>query len=246
MTSPGVRVRDLCFSYRSREVFSDLSVGLEPGLNFLVGENGAGKTTLFHLVRGALRPGGGSIKLTGESPAPAARRAVGFLPQTYSMAPHLTVRQFVEYMAWVRGASRRLVAARASEALASVGMESREDDRIGALSGGMVRRVGIAQAVTSDASLLLLDEPTSGLDPVQRAEVRRWFERLAEGRTVVVSTHLLDDVPGDEARLAVIGDGGALFQGPAGRLRDEMTFSDGSGRPSLDEAFVRLSTSRRP
>jgi ABC-2 type transport system ATP-binding protein len=217
------------FGYRGRRVFEGISAELTPGMNFVAGLNGAGKTTLFRLILGELRPQHGAI-------SNASRGQIGYLPQAFGYPPRFTLRQFVEHFAWLHRVPARQRAPRAETALDRVGLTERSGDRMGTLSGGMLRRAGIAQALVHDPQILLLDEPTAGLDPRQQLELRALLPELAASMTVVVGTHLLDDVSAIGGRVILLADGTARFSGDATDL--SQLASDGSG--SLHRAFLDL------
>lgn len=215
-------------------MFEGLNISVGRGLTFVVGVNGVGKTTLFRLILGQIR-GSGSIRADGGA-SPAT--PIGYLPQRFSLPSALTPREFVEYLAWVKGVDRGSLTEAADQSLRMVNLSDRADDRIGTLSGGMLRRVGIAQALAAGSDMLLLDEPTVGLDPIQRADVRAVLKRLGESRTVVVSTNLMADIVEDDS-VIVLGEGRAMFSGLAARMRAEF----GSPGMALEDVFVAMHSS---
>lgn len=193
---PHITMENVSFAYHhGRDVLRSLSFSTGPGLTYVVGENGSGKTTLLRLILGQLK-GSGDVIVDGNGDT---GRKLGYLPQRFAVPAALTAREFVEYIAWVKGLDREAVRTVAQVSLESVNLSERADDRLAALSGGMIRRVGIAQALATGANLLLLDEPTVGLDPLQRAELRGVLRRIGESRTL-----LEQDVP------QVVGDGAKL------------------------------------
>lgn len=166
----------------------------------LVGRNGAGKTTLMRTLAGVLRPTSGRVEWDGKDifaePAVmrAHRRGLGWLPQEPGHPPGMTVAEFVTYAAWLKeiakGERRAVVAA----ALADVDLAGSSGRRLGVLSGGQRRRAALAAAMVGSPGLLLLDEPTSGLDPVQRSRFLEIVRKLAADRTIILATHLLEDL----------------------------------------------------
>ncbi|WP_406490170.1 ABC transporter ATP-binding protein [Streptomyces phaeochromogenes] len=199
----------------------DLSLGI--GVHGLLGPNGAGKTTLIRTLATVLRPTEGSLELFGESVGGmdehrAARRRIGYLPQEFGYYKRFTVREFVEYMAWLKEVPKADIPAAVQRAVERVGLADRADERMKVLSGGMVRRVGIAQAIVNDPTILLLDEPTVGLDPAQRLRFRELLQELGTDTCVLVSTHLVEDVAAACTDVVVFAEGRLVFQGPPDEL----------------------------
>ncbi|WP_327686985.1 ABC transporter ATP-binding protein [Streptomyces sp. NBC_00467] len=199
----------------------DLSLGI--GVHGLLGPNGAGKTTLIRALATVLRPTEGTLEMLGEAVGGVGelrslRRRIGYLPQEFGYYKRFTVREFVEYMAWLKEVPKADIPAAVQRAVERVGMADRADDRMKALSGGMVRRVGIAQAIVNDPTILLLDEPTVGLDPAQRLRFRELLQELGKDTCVVVSTHLVEDVAAACTDVVLFAEGRLVFQGPPDEL----------------------------
>lgn len=203
-----VAVEDLTFEVRPGEVFG------------LLGPNGAGKTTTLKLLLGLLRPDRGRVLLFGLSPAdPRARARAAFLPEQPYFYDYLTARELLDFYGRLRGLGRKDRARKASELLELVGLEGREDVPLRKFSKGMLQRVGLAQALVGDPEFVILDEPMSGLDPIGRREVRDLILSLRrEGRTVLFSSHILQDAEMVCDRVAIL-DRGRLAR--VGRL-DEL------------------------
>jgi len=201
-----------------------VSLTVPGGIVGLLGANGAGKTTLMRLIAGLIRPDGGRITVGGHDVATApgslaVRRALGYLPQDLGVYPDLTARQFLDYVALLKGLDdRRHRRRRVGELLEVVGLGATGDRKLRGYSGGMRRRVGIAQALLNDPELLIVDEPTAGLDPEERIRFRTLMSGLAERRTVVLSTHIVDDVAQTCTELAVLGRGRLLYRGTTADL----------------------------
>lgn len=203
---------------RKRMAVDGLDLSLGTGVHGLLGPNGAGKTTLIRALATVLRPAEGTLQLFGTSVADggehrALRRRIGYLPQEFGYYKRFTVREFVEYMAWLKEVPAADIPAAVQRAVERVGLADRADDRMKSLSGGMVRRVGIAQALVNDPSVLLLDEPTVGLDPAQRLRFRELLQELATDTCVVVSTHLVEDVAAACGDVILFAEGRLVFQG---------------------------------
>ncbi|WP_206319744.1 ABC transporter ATP-binding protein [Streptomyces zingiberis] len=203
---------------RKRMAVDGLDLSLGTGVHGLLGPNGAGKTTLIRTLATVLRPTEGSLELFGEpvrgsGELRALRRRIGYLPQEFGYYKRFTVREFVEYMAWLKEVPKADVPAAVQRAVERVGLADRADERMKALSGGMVRRVGIAQAIVNDPSVLLLDEPTVGLDPAQRLRFRELLQDVGQDTCVVVSTHLVEDVAAACTDVVLVTEGRLVFQG---------------------------------
>ncbi|MFB6991899.1 ABC transporter ATP-binding protein [Streptomyces sp. NPDC056230] len=208
---------------RKRMAVDGLDLSLDTGVHGLLGPNGAGKTTLIRTLATVLRPTEGSLELLGEPAGGmrehrALRRRIGYLPQEFGYYKRFTVREFVEYMAWLKEVPKADVPAAVQRAVERVGLADRADERMKALSGGMVRRVGIAQAIVNDPAILLLDEPTVGLDPAQRLRFRELLQELGTDTCVLVSTHLVEDVAAACTDVVVFAEGRLVFQGPPDEL----------------------------
>jgi ABC-2 type transport system ATP-binding protein len=194
----------------------DLKTG--PGVFGLLGPNGAGKTSLLRMMATAMPPSSGSLRLLGRDPGRYGprreiRRSLGYLPQNPGYYPGFTVTEYVEYFALLKEVPAARIGAAVATAIDRVELGDRRKARLRTLSGGMLRRVGIAQAIVNEPELLLLDEPTAGLDPQQRVAFRALLRDLGQRATVVVSTHLVEDVGAACAEVALMDVGRIVFQG---------------------------------
>ncbi|MFF9075768.1 ATP-binding cassette domain-containing protein [Streptomyces sp. NPDC014872] len=194
-----------------------LDLALKAGVHGVLGPNGAGKTTLMRALSTVIKPVGGSLTLLGarvdgRADLREVRRGLGYLPQQFGFYPRFTVREFVEYMAWLKEMPRTAVPDAVQRAIDRVGLTAKADTRMKALSGGMLRRAGIAQAIVNDPELLLLDEPTVGLDPEQRLDFRDLLRDLGADSCVLVSTHLVEDVVAACTDVILMHEGRLLFQ----------------------------------
>ncbi|THA81773.1 ABC transporter ATP-binding protein [Streptomyces sp. A0592] len=208
---------------RNRTAVDGLDLSLGTGVHGLLGPNGAGKTTLIRALATVLRPASGTLELLGESVGGpgghrALRRRIGYLPQEFGYYKRFTVREFVEYMAWLKEVPEADIPGAVQRAVERVGLADRADHRMKTLSGGMVRRVGIAQAIVNDPKVLLLDEPTVGLDPAQRLRLRQLLQELGMDACVVVSTHLVEDVAAACTDVVLFAEGRLVFQGTPDQL----------------------------
>lgn len=243
--STTLSVRDLRFAYDDRVVIGDLNVTFGPGLHYLIGENGVGKTTLLTLMLGLRTPQRGRIELetpTGQwHTGPALRAHIGYLPQSFSFPRRFSALEFVMHVGWLKGLPRGRLRAAASSALELVGLGDRADERMERLSGGMLRRAGIAQALVAEPPVLLLDEPTASLSPAQRVELRTLVATLAARVTVVVSTHQLEDVRHGDHHIVALGHQKVLFDGPTSRLLARRPGAPSSDLSDIEAAFIALS-----
>ena len=205
-------------SFGGNKAVDGVSLQAGPGILGLLGPNGAGKTTLLRMLATVLPPSSGQIRLLDRDPKnPGQRRDVrrrlGYLPQNLGYYPAFTVREFVEYFALLKEIPPGRVNQAVTAAVKRVDLEAKAKARLRTLSGGMLRRVGIAQAIVNDPELLLLDEPTAGLDPEQRVAFRAMLRDLGERATVVVSTHLVEDAGAACSEVAVMAAGRGVFRG---------------------------------
>ncbi|NLV10814.1 ATP-binding cassette domain-containing protein [Halomicrobium mukohataei] len=212
--------------YGDEHALRDVDLVLEPGVVGLLGPNGAGKSTLMRIVTTVLQPTDGQVRWNGtdvrEEPR-AIRDSVGYLPQSFGVYPSLTAREFLCYLAAIRGVSN--VGERIDDLLALVNLEAAADRRLGGFSGGMRQRVGIAQALLADPDLLVVDEPTVGLDPTERVRFRNVLAELAEDRIVVLSTHIVSDVEVTASDIVLLNDGRVLAHESPAALLDEVAGS---------------------
>ncbi|MFD0557896.1 ABC-type multidrug transport system ATPase subunit [Stackebrandtia endophytica] len=213
--------------YDRRPVLKNIDVSIPTGVVGLLGANGAGKTTLLRLLATQLSPHSGSVylagrRLTDRRAIRAARGEVGFLPQSWGYYRGFSVRDFVGYCAALRGLRSRAIPAEVDYAIASVDLSGSAGTLMRKLSGGQRQRAGIAATIVGRPPVVLLDEPTVGLDPEQRLEFRRLLVRLAEetGGTVLLSTHLVEDIAQIAAHVIVIDDGHVCFTGTTTELAD--------------------------
>ncbi|HEY8472321.1 MAG TPA: ABC transporter ATP-binding protein [Natronosporangium sp.] len=204
---------------------ADLDLVIPTGMFGLLGANGAGKTTLMRILAGIMRPTRGRVTVGGHDLGTAAGRTavqqtLGYLPQDLGVYPDLTARQFLDYVALLKGIDDRAARRRrVAELLEVVALTSDADRRLRGFSGGMRQRVGIAQALLADPQLLIVDEPTAGLDPEERIRFRTLLSRLVSTeRTVLLSTHIVDDIAQTCRELAVLAKGRLIFRGTVDQL----------------------------
>ena len=215
-----IEIRGVTKQYKNKvKGLDSVTFSIGSGVFGLLGHNGAGKTTLMKAIATILKPTSGIITVMGHDTmreGDAVRKNIGYLPQELSMYPSLSVFDFVSYMAGLKGIREK---SKVQRALEQVDMQDFSRRKIGQLSGGMKRRVGIAQALVGNPQILIVDEPTAGLDPEERVRFRSVLSRFAkDGRTVLLSTHLVEDVYQLSERLAVLRKGKLFFTGTSQEL----------------------------
>ncbi|GAA3052110.1 ABC transporter ATP-binding protein [Actinokineospora globicatena] len=220
-----VRVQAVGLRVRAgrRMAVDGIDLDLKNGVHGVLGPNGAGKTTLMRALATVLRPASGELTMLGTALGSReslrqVRERIGYLPQKFGYYKRFTVREFVEYMAWLKQMPGVDIPGAVERAVERVGLGDRADDKLSTLSGGMVRRVGIAQAIVNEPAVLLLDEPTAGLDPAERMRFRALLRESAEDTCVVVSTHLVEDVAAGCDQVLLMDKGRVLFQGGTDEL----------------------------
>ncbi len=199
-----------------QEAVAGIDLRMGPGILGLLGPNGAGKSTLMRILATLSKPTSGRVLWNGVDIArkpDALRTELGYLPQDFGVYPTLSAREFLAYLAAVKGLPSARAKSRVETCLAQVGLTEAADRRLGDYSGGMRQRVGIAQALLNDPKLLIVDEPTVGLDPEERLRFRHLLTDLAGERLVILSTHIVSDVEASATDLAVMAKGKLLFHG---------------------------------
>lgn len=193
-----------------------VTLRLGPGLVGLLGPNGAGKSSLMRIAATVTRPTSGQVLFDGTDAVArpdALRRNLGYLPQDFGVYPHLSAREFLSYLAAVKGIPARAARTRIGELLELVDLAGAGRRPLGKYSGGMLRRVGIAQALLADPKVLIADEPTAGLDPEQRVLFRNLLADLAGDRVVLLSTHIVSDVESVASDIAIMARGKIAARG---------------------------------
>ncbi|HQR52279.1 MAG TPA: ABC transporter ATP-binding protein [Burkholderiales bacterium] len=221
--APTLDARALSRSFAGRTVVREVDLKVDRGevVGFL-GPNGAGKTTTMQMLTGNLSPGAGRISICGvdllEAPV-AAKRHVGYLPETPPLYRELSVSEYLQLAARLRRVPKGKITAAASSAAERCGLAAVGNRLIGALSKGYRQRVGIAQAIVHDPDLIILDEPTVGLDPNQIREIRALIRELGRGRGVILSTHILPEVETVCDRVQIMHAGSVVYSGTVQALR---------------------------
>jgi len=225
MSAVALSLESVTYCYkRGHEAVSGLDLNLGPGILGLLGPNGAGKSTLMRILATLAKPSAGKVRWNGEDTAAkpdGLRASLGYLPQDFGVYPALSAREFLDFLAAVKGLHGAQARTRVDECLALVGLSDVADKRLGDFSGGMRQRVGIAQALLNDPQLLIVDEPTVGLDPEERMRFRHLLTDLAGQRLVILSTHIVSDVEASATSLAIMSKGKLRFHGSPEELVEQ-------------------------
>lgn len=217
----------------------DISIEMENGLYGLLGTNGAGKTTLMRILCTVLKPSDGKIYYNGKDIFEMDgryRNIIGYLPQEFGFYPNLSVKDYLSYIASLKGLNKRLTKVRIEKLLEIMGMQIHSSKKMKKLSGGMKRRVGIAQALLNDPKILILDEPTAGLDPMERIKFRNLIGELSKDKIVLLSTHIVSDIEAIAKHIFVMKDGKIIKQGSAFELCSNISYKAWIYRCKSDQA----------
>lgn len=210
-----IEIKNLSKNYGKKQALDHVNLTIPQGMFGLLGRNGAGKTTLMKTLVTLLKKQQGSITICGIPVEEAAeiRKIVGYLPQDFSMYPNMTVYEAMDYLGVLSGMSKEERRKRIPKLLRRVNLQDDKGKKVKALSGGMRRRLGIAQAILHNPKVLIVDEPTAGLDPEERVRFRNLLSEIAEERIVILSTHIVGDIEATCENVAVMDGGKILFKG---------------------------------
>lgn len=209
-----LKIHELKKVYGSKKALDGINLSIGNGMFGLLGPNGAGKTTLMRIISTLVFPTSGGVSIGHYEVTKdqgVIRKLLGYLPQSFNPYPKLTVKEFLRYMAYLSGCDPTY--ARIRDCLEKVNLIDYENVRTSNLSGGLKRRLGIAQAIINEPALLIVDEPTAGLDPVERVRFRNFLSTLSSSRTVILSTHIVEDIASTCSELAVLDQGKLIFTG---------------------------------
>ncbi|WP_026665336.1 ABC transporter ATP-binding protein [Butyrivibrio sp. FC2001] len=200
--------------YKNKIAVDRVSFNLTEGVTGLLGANGAGKTTLMRMITGILAPTSGDIIADGIPVQTEEYRAIlGYLPQDFGYYPEFTAREFVQYIAALKGLDKNTAKRKTDQLLELVGLSDVAGKKIKTFSGGMKQRVGIAQAIINDPKILILDEPTAGLDPKERVRFRNLIAEIGKNTIVLFSTHIVSDIDSIASNLLMMRDGQIIYEG---------------------------------
>lgn len=220
-----LRLENVSKNYGDLRALKNINYTFTDGIYGLLGANGCGKTTMMRLLCNLQKPSGGRILFDGKDIEKAGeeyRSILGYLPQNFGYYPDFTCYKFLLYIATIKGFSKKEAADRIMDALEKVDLMDVKDKKIKHLSGGMRQRLGIAQSILNDPKLLILDEPTVGVDPQERVKFRNLIHRIAGGRTVILSTHIVSDIEYTATELLFMRQGEIVGFGTPDKLLQEL------------------------
>ncbi len=222
----GIKIEDLTVTFKNQvTAINHANLEIPKGIFGLLGENGAGKTTLMRVLTTVLSPTSGTVTLDGmlysEGNFEKIRRKIGYLPQEIDLYPGLTVQECLEYMGDLSGIPKETCKKRIGYYLEETSLSNHRRKKMKQLSGGMKRRVGLIQALLHEPEFLIVDEPTTGLDPEERIRIRNLLVDFSEGRTVLFSTHVVEDLTATCNQLAVMKKGEFLYSGNMRELLEQ-------------------------
>ncbi len=221
--SNSIEIKNLNKFYGRKQALSNVNLSIEQGMFGLLGRNGAGKTTLMKTLATLLQKKDGEITICGVpiENAKEIRKIIGYLPQEFSMYPSMSVIEAMDYLGILSGLDAKERKERTEMLLKKVNLMEHKHKKVKALSGGMKRRLGIAQALLNNPKVLIVDEPTAGLDPEERIRFRNLLSEIAEERIVILSTHIVGDIEATCENIAILNDGKVLYNGTVDNLLNE-------------------------
>lgn len=220
-----LKLMDVQKKYKDKEAVRKFNYTFTNGVYGLLGENGAGKTTLMRLICGVLQPTGGSIycdNIEIASMGAEYRRLLGYLPQDFGYYGDFTAERFLRYMAALKALPEDYADSRIDELLDMVELKNVKKKKLKTFSGGMIRRIGIAQALLNDPEILILDEPTAGLDPKERVRFRKVISSLGKNRIVLLSTHIVSDIDYIADKILIMKNGELIQEGTEKKIIEKV------------------------
>lgn len=212
-----LKIEGVSKRFGKKQALKGIYLEMEAGMFGLIGHNGAGKTTLMKIISTLQKPDTGKIYLNGKETfrnIPYVKEHLGFLPQDFNFYPQITVGETLDYLCRLNGfKDKKLRCMKVDSLLESVNLKEAEHARVGGLSGGMKRRLGIATAVLKDPDVLIVDEPTAGLDPEERVRFRTMLVELSQDKIVILSTHIVEDISASCNRMALLDQGQLIYTG---------------------------------
>ncbi|WP_108830720.1 ABC transporter ATP-binding protein [Aedoeadaptatus coli] len=220
-----LKIESVSKKFGKKEALSDVDLELDAGIYGLLGDNGAGKSTLMRLLVGVDKPTKGRILYEGEDISQLKgkyRDLLGYMPQEFAVFPGFTAGEFLNYMGALKGLSKRELKEKIPRVLAFVNLEDVKDKKVSTFSGGMKRRVGIAQALLNDPKILILDEPTAGLDPGERIRFSNILSNMSKDKIILFSTHIISDIEAITKSIIILNDGKIRAKTTSDKLIEKM------------------------
>lgn len=210
-----ISINNLSKSYGKKQALKNVTLHIETGMFGLLGRNGAGKTTLMRILATILSKGNGDVSICGFdiNKSKEIRKLIGYLPQDFSMYPNMTVYDAMDYLGLLSEVGGKERREKIPALLKKVNLHDCHKVKVKALSGGMKRRLGIAQTLLHDPKIIIVDEPTAGLDPEERVRFRELLCEIADKRIVILSTHIVEDIEKTCEKIAVLKNGEVIFNG---------------------------------
>lgn len=205
-----LKLENVTRKYGKKVALSDVTLSLNQGIYGLLGNNGAGKSTMMRMMVGVDRPTKGEISWDDKSIYlldGKYRGLVGYMPQEFSVHPSFTAKEFLEYIGALKGLTKKDIKRKIPEVLSFVNLSESENKKVSTFSGGMKRRIGIAQAIINDPQILILDEPTAGLDPVERIRFSNIISDMSKDKIVIFSTHIISDIEAITTSIIILNEG---------------------------------------
>ena len=246
-----LQIEHLCKFYRKKEALRDVNFTLEQGVYGLLGENGAGKSTLMRILTTVDFPSSGSVLYQGRNITKMDedyRDLIGYMPQDYSVYPGFTATDFLDYMGTLKGIPKDKLKIKIPEVLEFVNLSDVANKKVRTFSGGMKRRIGIAQAILNDPKILILDEPTAGLDPKERIRFSNIISNMAKEKIILFSTHIVSDIEAIANRIIIINKGeimetgniDTLVEGVAGKVWEAVVTQDRMNDVNKERAVIHI------
>jgi len=231
-----IQITNLSKNYGKKAVLKDVNLYIPGGMFGLLGKNGAGKTTLMKIMTTLINPSGGSCYINGVSikEKKKIRKMIGYIPQEFSLFPNFTCYEMLDYFMLLDNNDKKAERKeRILEVLEKVNLSDQKHVKIKNISGGMKRRVGIAQALLSNPKVIIADEPTAGLDPEERMNLRNLLKEQAKDCAVVLSTHIISDIENCCDKIAILQKGSIVYQGTV----DELKKQTHTEKRTLEDAY---------
>ncbi|BBK78166.1 ABC transporter ATP-binding protein [Clostridium butyricum] len=238
-----LEIKNLTKIYGKKRANDGITVTLENGVYGLLGPNGAGKTTLMKQITTLIKPDKGEILYNGKdifNMDDKYRNIIGYLPQEFGVYKNFTAKQFLQYVGALKGMSEKNLNSKVNELLELVGLYDVRNKSIGKFSGGMKRRVGIAQVLLNDPKIIVLDEPTAGLDPQERTRFRNLIAKISRDKIIILSTHIISDIESVAKETIMIKEGKLLMKGTHREILSDMNNKVYNIRVNNEEEINRI------